>query len=77
MATRKKPDSEALPAEKRFRPGPMPTQGEEVREVGKRAVEDVTSRKKDTDATGYQQQREEAPSDAPTKRTGIEDGSKT
>jgi hypothetical protein len=80
MATSKKADpkaiSDELPPEKRFRPGPMPTQGDETREVGKRAHDDVQSRKKDTDEAGYDRQRGQAPSDSPIKRSGIEDGSK-
>ncbi|MBA3477453.1 MAG: hypothetical protein H0T52_03485 [Lautropia sp.] len=75
MANSKK-TGQALPPEKRFRPGPMPTQGDEVRDVGKRALDDVSS-KKDTDASGYDGQRSKAPADAPTKRSGIDDGSKS
>jgi hypothetical protein len=76
MATTK-PESEPLPAEERPRPGPLPTQGDEVREVGKRALDDAEGPKKDTDEAGYERQRGKAPPDAPTKRSGIADGSKS
>lgn len=75
MADKKKTGSEALPPEERFQPGPMPTEGDGVRGVGKRALKDIST-KKDTDESGYDRQRGEAPADSPTKRTGIVDGSK-
>ena len=48
MATSKHPQSQPLPPEDQPQPGPLPTEGDEVREVGKRAGEDATSGKKDT-----------------------------
>ena len=77
MATSKERASqpEPLPAEDRPRPGPMPTDGDEVREVGKRALDDTKGPKKDTDESGYDKQREGAPPQSPTKRSGINDDS--
>ena len=74
MATDKQ--SKQLPPEERPRPGPLPAEDDPVREVGKRALDDVESPKKDTDESGYEGQRGKAPADAPTKRSGIVDGSK-
>lgn len=73
MATNK--HSKPLPPEDRPRPGPLPAEDDPVREVGKRALNDVESPKKDTDESGYEGQRVKAPSDAPTKRSGVVDGS--
>jgi hypothetical protein len=53
----------------------MPTEGDEVRGVGRRAFDDVRSGRKDTDQAGRDQQRSEAPPDAPTRRSGGADGS--
>lgn len=76
MANDKKAGTEPVPPEQQAQPGPMPTEGDEVRDVGKRALADVKS-KKNTDESGYDRQRSKAPPDSPTKRTGIEDGSKS
>ena len=77
MATSKEPNpqSEPIPAEDRPQPSPMPTDGDEVREIGKRALDDSKGPKKDTDEAGYDKQRESAPTQSPTKRSGITDGS--
>jgi hypothetical protein len=53
----------------------MPTDGDEVRGGGRRAFDDVRSGRKDTDQDGRDQQRSEAPPDAPTRRSGVADGS--
>jgi hypothetical protein len=76
MATSKDPGSRPLPAEEQPHPGPMPTQGDRVRGVGERAHDDVESPKQDTDQSGYEKQRDDAPQHSPTKRSGITDGSK-
>lgn len=81
MATKSKPgpdpltDEEPLAPEEQPQPNVMPTEGDEVRGVGRRAFEDVRSGKKDTDQAGRDQQRNQAPPDAPTRRSGIQDGS--
>ena len=75
MATSKDSGQQPLPPEERPRPGPLPTEGDEVRDVGKRAHDDVESPRKDTDESGYKSQRDKAPPNAPTKRSGISDGS--
>lgn len=69
MATPKLPDSEPLAPEEQPRPGPLPTEGDEVRDVGKRALDDVRSPRKDTDQTGFDRQRGRAPGNAPTRRS--------
>ena len=83
MATKSKPgpdllsESEPLAPEEQPQPHTMPTEGDEVRGVGRRAFEDVSSGRQDTDEAGRDQQRNKAPSDAPTKRSGVADGSKS
>jgi hypothetical protein len=74
MATSKE-TSQPLPPEERPLPGPMPTEGDEVRDIGKRAGDDLKSPRKDTDEAGYDTQRKNAPETSPTKRSGITDGS--
>ena len=69
MATPKRTDAEPLPAGNRPYPGPLPTDGDKVREVGKRAYDDVRGPKKDTDQTGLDSQRKRAPDGAPTRRS--------
>jgi len=75
MATSKEAVSRPLPPEDQFHPGPMPTEGDRVRDVGKRAHDDLTGPEKNTDEAGYDTQREKAPESSPTKRSGINDGS--
>jgi hypothetical protein len=81
MATRKpsgsRPpsDSQPLPPEEQPRPGPLPADGDGVRDAGKRAYDDERSSRKDTDEAGYDRQRDEASSGAPTRRSGRTDGS--
>jgi hypothetical protein len=81
MATKSKPgadpvsDAEPLAPEEQPQPFTMPTEGDEVRGVGRRAFDDLRSGKKDTDQAGRDQQRDEAPADSPTKRSGVVDGS--
>jgi hypothetical protein len=82
MATKSKPgpdpsEAEPLAPEEQPRPHTMPTEGDEVRGVGRRAYDDLRSGRKDTDQAGRDQQRSEAPPGAPTKRSGIEDGSES
>jgi hypothetical protein len=74
MTTNKRTDSKPLPPEDRPRPGPLPTEGEGVRDVGKRALNDVRGPQKDTDQSGYNRQRDGAPTDAPTRRSGKNEG---
>ena len=74
MSTKKRTDAGALPPEERPRPGPLPTEGDEPREVGKRAYEDARGPKKDTDQSGFATQRKEAPPTAPTRRSDKTDG---
>ena len=77
MAIPKRPDAGPVPAGKRPHPGPLPTDGDTVREVGKRAYEDVRGPKEDTDQTGLDSQRKRAPDGSPTRRSektgGIDD----
>lgn len=68
MATHKPQESEALPPEDRPRPGSLGTEGETVRDVGKRGYEDARGPKKDTDQSGFDTQRDKAPATAPTRR---------
>ena len=75
MATHKRPDSAPLPPEEQPRPGPLPTDGDETREVGKRAFDDARGPKKDTDEAGYDAQRKKAPATAPTRRLDKTGGS--
>lgn len=81
MTTKSKPasdllsESEALAPEEQPRPHTMPTEGDQVRGVGKRAVDDLRSGRKDTDQAGRDEQRSKAPPDSPTRRSGVEDGS--
>ncbi len=81
MATRSKPgadplsDPEPLAPEEQPQPHAMPTEGDEVRGVGRRAFDDVRSGRKDTDQDGRDEQRGKAPPDAPTRRSGVADGS--
>ncbi len=75
MPTSKQPESQPMPPEEQPQPGPLPTEGDEVREVGKRAHDDATGPKKDTDESGYDRQRADGPPSSPTKRSGIDDGS--
>jgi len=75
MATSKQPESQPLPPQDQPQPGPLPTEGDEVREVGKRAHDDDISRKENTDQGGFDRQRAEAPDSSPVKRSGINDGS--
>jgi hypothetical protein len=77
MATSKDDASRPLPPEDQPRPGPLPTEGDTVRGVGKRAHDDATGANKDTDQSGYQGQRDKAPEQSPTKRSGVTDGSKS
>jgi hypothetical protein len=74
MATRKRADSDPLPSEEQPRPGPLPTEGDKVREVGKRGHDDVRSPRKDTDQAGFNRQRETAPDTSPTHRSDKTDG---
>ena len=69
--------SKPLPPEDQPHPGPMPTEGDEVRDVGKRAHDDAKGPQDDTDQSGYQGQRDKAPPQSPTKRSGVTDGSKS
>ena len=81
MAIRSKPgaeplsNAEPLAPEEQPQPHTMPTEGDEVRGVGRRAFDDVRGGRKDTDQAGRDQQRSEAPPDAPTRRSGGVDGS--
>jgi hypothetical protein len=81
MTPKSKPGSDflsepdALPPEEQPRPHAMPTEGDEVRGVGKRGLDDLRSGRKDTDQAGRDEQRSKAPPDSPIRRSGIEDGS--
>jgi hypothetical protein len=81
MTTKNKPGSdllsepEALAPEEQPRPHTMPTEGDGVREVGKRVLDDMRSGRKDTDQAGRDEQRSKAPPDSPIRRSGTEDGS--
>lgn len=74
MVTPKRPDAEPRPAEKGAGPGPLPTDGDTVREIGKRAYQDALGPRKDTDQEGRDDQRRRAPDDAPTHRSDKTDG---
>ena len=69
MTAPKLPDARPDPAEQRTRPDPLPTDGDTVREVGKRAYRDARGPTKDTDQDGRQAQRDHAPAEAPTRRS--------
>ncbi len=60
--------SDPVPNEKRPQPGPMPTEGDGVRDEGWRALRDVRSGRVDTDEAGRDAQRDEAPPGTPTRR---------
>lgn len=70
-------EAEPLAPEEQPQPGAMPTDGDEVRGVGRRALDDLRSGRKDTDQEGRDRQRQEAPPGSPTKRSGVEDGSES
>lgn len=76
MPTSNKDSEQPLAPEDQPQPHSMPTEGDEVRDIGKRAADDVKSPKKNTDEAGYDTQRAKAPSESPTKRSGITDDSK-
>lgn len=69
MVTPNPRDAEPLPAEEGSAPDLMPTDGDKPREIGKRAHDDVSSPRKDTDLEGLESQRKRAPHDAPTRRS--------
>ena len=76
MATnRKLEEAEPLAPDEPGKTGQMPTEGDKVREVGRRALDDVSRGRQDTDQAGRDEQRRQAPPGAPTKRSGIDDGS--
>jgi len=70
-------ESEPLAPEEQPSPQTMPTEGDQVRDVGKRAHDDLRSGRQDTDEAGRDLQRSKAPPGSPTKRSGVEDGSES
>ena len=75
MSRCKEETAQPLAPEDQPQPHSMPTEGDEVRDIGKRAADDDQSAKQSTDE-GYDMQRAKAPAESPTKRSGITDGSK-
>ena len=76
MATnRKLEEAEPLAPDEPGETGKMPTEGDKVREVGRRALDDVSRGWQDSALGAWAEMRSPGPPGAPTKRSGIDDGS--